>query len=405
MMSTATGSATSRLDMRLLSTISHLDLTTVVDFMSDNFGVTVKIDGDLALFKYDQIAAVWKHPETHECRGLILRYTATGWVIVSRPFDKFFNLSEGYSPIFDQKKFENQVDDLFLVEKVDGSCIQLWHDDVQNRWRISTLGSINTMPIHGGQKTFDDLFWGLARLDETKLDTDVTYIFELWTPLNQIVTDYGDDRLTLLGARQKLTGVFLDRTQTHASVFAGTGVDLPIVTPCRVAGSTQDEVLRWVEQQTSSVLPGTNPEGFVLTSKDGVPLAKVKTRAYLALHKFGGGDYSHAINCVIDAFFAGVLDDVYADLGPRVREFADNLREKAGQQMRTWVHQLHELMHACTPGMSRKDFALLVQKVDPRIKAFCFSNIEKLQSGSPEIPDLFDDWMKDNYQKFYWKDV
>ena len=83
----------------------------------------------------------------------------------------------------------------------------------------------------------------------------------------------------------------------------------------------------------------------------------------------------------------------------------DNLREKAGQQMRTWVHQLHELMHACTPGMSRKDFALLVQKVDPRIKAFCFSNIEKLQSGSPEIPDLFDDWMKDNYQKFYWKDV
>lgn len=97
------------------------DKRIVSDFM-EKFGVNVKQEDDLYLFKYGMISVKWDDV-THECRGAILRPTKKGWEFLARPFDKFFNQHEGHCPVFEAKEFERRMDNLRLVEKADGSCI------------------------------------------------------------------------------------------------------------------------------------------------------------------------------------------------------------------------------------------------------------------------------------------
>lgn len=60
---------------------------------------------------------------------------------------------------------------------------------------------------------FEDAFWDLLCKDEAALsvldsvfDKERTYLFELCTQTNRVVTKYSEDKLFLIGSRHRATG-------------------------------------------------------------------------------------------------------------------------------------------------------------------------------------------------------
>jgi hypothetical protein len=49
-----------------------------------------------------------------------------GWVIVGRPFEKFFNQQESECPVASAKVFDANCSSFGMAEKADGTCIQFW---------------------------------------------------------------------------------------------------------------------------------------------------------------------------------------------------------------------------------------------------------------------------------------
>lgn len=158
-------------------------------------GVNTQIEGCYYQFKYEMLMAVNNWNDINGmCRGLILKRTQDQWKIVSLPFFKFFNQIEHECPVSRKEAFQLFSPRMSFIEKADGTGIQLWHDE--GKWRASTLGKITN-------DEFDDLFWGLFEKDDLNvLDHQVTYLFELCTEKNRIVTKYTKDKLFLLGGRR-----------------------------------------------------------------------------------------------------------------------------------------------------------------------------------------------------------
>lgn len=114
---------------------------------------------------------------TMQCRGLILGEDNR---LVSRPFKKFFNLSE-LSP---DQPLPNLPYEIF--KKYDGSClISYWRGD---RVYWATRGSFTSDQA----KWANELWERKYKFEEVFLSPHMTYVAELIVPQNRIVVDYGD---------------------------------------------------------------------------------------------------------------------------------------------------------------------------------------------------------------------
>lgn len=393
---------TDHLNKNFVTTSLWSQEVLVERFMA-NFGVNVKVENDLFLFKYDQIAANWQKDLTRECRGVILRKSVNGWVVVSRPFDKFFNQHEGHSGIHDEKSFNAACSGFEFHEKGDGTCIQMWFDNVKRIWRASTLGTIT--PGQVGDipgLTFDQLFWETMEkngFDQSKLtesDRDYTFIFELCCAENRILTKYSHNKIFLLAARNKATGEYVSFEEFADRLHASK----PTVNKFADLGITTLEQARdWVEAQSKNIdLYGEYPEGFVIY-KNGTPVAKMKNRDYVDKHHaIGAGDILHTRNVVIERFFAGTLDDLMDVLVDSMKEYAERIRD-------WWIERSAENMVVCQELRkhdfeTQKDFALYVQHHAPKqFAAFYFSNKDDILAGYVITP-LLNKWIQDNWKKF-----
>ncbi len=377
----------------------------------EKFGVVVRNEGDLYLFKYHQMDANWTEPLTSECRGTIARRSLGAWELVSRPFDKFFNLDQGRCPVFEQKELEARLPECSLAEKADGTCIQLWWDYVQGSWRASTLGTITTGCVPEEDYTFADLFWtvsGIARTN-TFLKRDTTYIFELCCDENRIVTKYEVNQVMLLGARSVRCGTHLDQEDLGELVKILWRTDtiwsyhIPIA--CLDIYS-RDDLITYVESESKKDQPGVKyPEGYVLYDPDGVPLAKLKNQRYLALHHTSGGDIGCSKNKIIDAVFLGFIDDIYEPLTDRLKAFADVVQIWA-RELRSRTHVASIALEVSGPYENRKAVAMAIKKIDlpGPVRGFFFRNIQGYLDGSmSDFDDRFNAWLKVNYSKFDWK--
>jgi hypothetical protein len=158
---------------------------------------------NLYQFRYDMLKAKFHNKEVQESRGIILDRD-NKWSIVSYPFDKFFNLGEGFAPKIDW-------DSARAVEKLDGTCAILYYYE---GWRVSTLG----MPGAGGEVsenrdlTFAELFWEVWNANNYDLpdNTSNTYVFELMSNENKIVVLHEKPRLVLIGVRNNIHGTELN---------------------------------------------------------------------------------------------------------------------------------------------------------------------------------------------------
>jgi hypothetical protein len=383
------------------------------DFM-EKFGVTVKQEDNLLLFKYNMLAAKFTRDITWGCRGHIVRRKENSFEFVCRPFDKFFNQHEGWCPIFDPKEFSAIANCLRFVEKADGTCIPVWYDEEQDRWRVSTLGMISTGQVQDFGITFEDLFWKTINIPYENfvkhLDKSNTYVFELCCPENRILTKYDSPKLFLLSIRNKDYGTYLD-PETNEDLILNLNEEgaSSVVNPIsyffyQIDIETVDDAKLYVQKASAEVEKyGEYPEGFVIYH--GLkPIAKMKNAQYVSLHHVSGGDILHTKNVIIDSFFGGTLDDIYDHLVDAMQEFAESLKDKVSKQFLDVRKALKEIKGGTYE--TQKDYALAVQKyVDSKYWPFFFQNKELILSGEEDDFDLFTKWISLHYAKFmdYWK--
>lgn len=259
--------------------------------LKERYGIksTVYDEYGLVVLNYDQIDSA-KHKFEKvvcECRSLVLAlpyedyqvpsFVAEGtedhyrsqFQVVSRAFDRFFNEGE--------KKIPCKVDKLSFHEKLDGSLVTLFSHD--GYWFYRTKSMI--MPensINGFDKTWRELIeeaLGWEHLPLRSLSEGVSYIFEVVSPENRVVTRYNKPEAFLLAMRSS-EGIYavdwvVKETAEKYNWSLPKTFSFNSWEDCKVAAKE----LRNLE------------EGYVGYLK-GVPTVKVKNPAYVAAHHMRG---------------------------------------------------------------------------------------------------------------------
>lgn len=261
----------------------------------------VKEQGNLVLFKYNQIERDWTQPALWDCRGLILD-SADNWNVVAYPYRKFFNLGEGYGQEIDMTSAK-------IYTKSDGSLITLyWYKD---KWNVATTGTIDaSSDANAGQYTFADLFWKAAEVvygsvEEfiSRIDTNFNYMFELMTPYNLVVTLHSDFKLELHGARDMRTWKEVDIESITNLVKVKTCDDIKSIEDIYASF----EGMTWQE------------EGYIICDKN-FNRVKIKNPAYVAAHHIATGQSPYFIMSIVKA---NELDEFLVYFPTRKDEFYD----------------------------------------------------------------------------------
>lgn len=254
-----------------------------IDFLKDNgiealrteLAITVKEVDDLLVLNYNQIESPKTHPIVVECRSLILD---TDFKIVSRSFDRFFNLGEAPDT---QSHLDWNIAEAH--EKVDGSLIKIYHH--RGAWHIAT----RSMPYAEGACQFGPTFrelvlralgvqeHGFQFLCDMNLEPHLTYMCELTCAENRVVKVYEGYTLHFLSAR----------ANTSRGWFVTDGSDA--ISMERMGVKRKPALKFESEDAVREAVRGLKnlDEGYVIY-QHGIPVCKVKSPAYLAVHAIKG---------------------------------------------------------------------------------------------------------------------
>lgn len=263
---------------------------------------------------YDQLSARNNDPLACQCRGLILRELTLD--VVAYPFDRFFNEGQDEAAEIDWStaRFE---------EKLDGTLLIVYWDDVANRWMCGTRNMCEAQGNINGAGTFAELA-DVAALEAGVGATDLnsllegialnrrnTYMMELTGPHNTIVCQYRALGLTLLGARSLDTFEELDPTLFEVNM------GLPTVATWSFSSLAElTEVIRTWDPR--------DHEGVVI--KDArFNRIKVKSPAYVAA-AHASESLGNSWRAVCDAILTGIADDLIGIVPPLVEERINRLR-------------------------------------------------------------------------------
>jgi len=309
-----------------------------------------------ASFNYDQIEARDSDLLAQQCRGLILR-TANGspmvddqplgeTVILARPFFRFFNVGQEAAATVNLEHAETTV-----FEKLDGTLCIVHFDDVHGEWHVATRAvSEANLPVNGWDAyTFRTLF-EKALKDTNKaefgewvkgLDRSHTYMFELCTPMNQVVVQHNDFSVTLIGCRQTHTG------QEFWPHTIAPHIDVPSVARHRFGNP--NEMLEFVRERDPRKFEG------VVACQETAPgvfhRVKIKNAQYLAYPRLK--DSMSSPRNVMLLIIGENLDDALQVMPDDIKERA--LRMQEG--LRRMIHSYREDYEALT-----KEVASLTQE-------------------------------------------
>lgn len=112
-----------------------------LNILTNVYKIDAVSDGDLVSLKYSQIESPMHEPIVQQCRGMVVdaaRRRVLGW-----SYNKFWNLGEALAALIDWSTAR-------VLEKLDGSLMQLFHDGAD--WRVSSSGH----PTAGGSFGSDE---------------------------------------------------------------------------------------------------------------------------------------------------------------------------------------------------------------------------------------------------------
>ena len=240
------------------------------------------------LLKYDQLVSptLMSLPEMQDCRGIILEKGT--WNVMSLAFRKFFNSEEGNAAKIDWNTAQ-------VLEKLDGTMIQVYYDWHDMTWYAGTTGTANgegEVNNKNGTK-FNELFWDTVNNKYTfnvcLLNKDYIYVFELTTPYNIVVKPHGESSATLLAVRNRNTLVELSGRDLEMTAVS---LDIPLVKSYDLNAKNVGHLLKTFEGMPWS------EEGYVV--RDGNDnRVKVKNPAYVAVHHLKGKTAEHNILTIV----------------------------------------------------------------------------------------------------------
>lgn len=240
------------------------------------------------LLKYDQLVSptLMALPEMQDCRGLVLEKGT--WKVMSLAFRKFFNSQEGNAAKIDWNTAS-------VLEKLDGTLIQVYWDWNENKWFAGTTGTAEGEGEVNNKMgtTFNDLFWDTVNnkysFNDCLLDKDHIYVFELTTPYNIVVKPHGESSATILTVRNRETLVELSGKDLE---MVAISLGLPLVKKFDLNAKDVGALLRTFEGMPWS------EEGYVVVDAD-FNRVKIKNPAYLAVHHLKGKTAEHNILTIV----------------------------------------------------------------------------------------------------------
>jgi len=250
------------------------------------FKLKVKVYDKKIILKYDQIESDMSHLEVQECRGLILEKDTLN--IMAMSFYKFFNHGETHAAKIDWNTAQ-------VLEKVDGSMLQVYWDWHANKWFAATTGTAEGEGEVNNKigTTFNELFWNTINnkytFNECLLNKDLIYVFELTTPYNIVVKPHGESSATLLTVRNRKTLVELSRRDLE---MVGISLDIPVVKSYDLNTKNFGDLIRTFEGMPWS------EEGYVVVDAN-FNRVKIKNPAYLAVHHLKGKTAEHNILTIV----------------------------------------------------------------------------------------------------------
>lgn len=202
-----------------------------------------------------------------ECRGIAFN-NKTG-AIVSRPFEKFFNLNE---------KPETNIDvvDLseshLVMEKVDGSMIRIFSVEPGGELKFGTKRGETDISADAERYARNVLGTEFLDWNRTVVDCGFTPIYEWVAPQNRIVIDYDIEQLVLLAVRENITGRYLSDLRQFGFPPCVPRPDVLSI------GNTMNDMV-------NAVRGFTDKEGIVLYFPEKNKRIKVKSDWYVSAHR------------------------------------------------------------------------------------------------------------------------
>lgn len=330
-------------------------------------------DGSKASLNYDQIAIKNGDLLAEQCRGLIVRVNPDGTHgLLAWPMSRFYNEGDHHA-----SEVNWQDPELKIYEKLDGTMCVLYFDPLKSDWFIATRSVPEAdLPLSGGVMTsenitFSQLFW--RALDATlnaqnlvpdasgllpdatsvemwkkKLCRQITYVFELTSPLNRVVVKYDVERVTLIALRDLNTG-----RECHDVEWYGRELGVPTPKTWKLGNASA------VHAFVSSCNPA-ELEGAVACDSSGRRV-KVKSKAWVLASRSKDSVMTSrrgALESVLD----GSIDDVIPLVAWEVGCELVKLRAKTREYFKGVDERFKQYMDESSG--SRKTFAGFVMTND-----------------------------------------
>ena len=285
--------------------------------LEERYAIKSRIYKDLGLvvLNYNQINSPKFDEITKECRSLVLGLPVwdttsqtpsglvclDGFYVVSRAFDRFFNHTEDPSQELDFSK-------VVFHDKLDGSLVSLFHH--RGKWLYRTKSMIMPVDtINGLDVTWKDLIEEALYIEGALpyLNKDWTFIFEVVSPYNRIVTRYEKPQAYLLAIRNNLNGDYAQAGYIKEACYFVDKWELPKV----FIFDTVDSCLQGAKDRPNL------EEGYV-GYLNGVPVVKVKNPAYVVAHHIRG-EGTLTPKRIVDLILIGEVDE-YLSIFPEDTE-------------------------------------------------------------------------------------
>ena len=287
-----------------------------------------------------------------ECRGI--KFCSKTGNILSRPYQKFFNVQEKYETFLENIDFSKPH---IVLEKLDGSMIHNLCHDGKIEW-LTKMGAEDfnnsVSEFVKNRKNYEDFVWHLH-------NQGYTIIFE-WCSSSieqRIVITHKEDNLILTAIRSNLSGKYMNYPEM---VKLAKIYDIPIVPAVEV------DFINNPQGSINEIRKWEGREGVVIRFDD--EMIKIKGDQYVSIHK--NKDLISSEKAVAELIVNNGIDDVKPFLLPddleTVNEYEDALVERIkilGESLYNWITKYESL--------TRKDFAITYSiNFKPLMKAMIF---------------------------------
>jgi hypothetical protein len=289
------------------------------------FNLKTRVYDKKVLLKYDQLSSptLMANKEVQECRGLILEKGT--WKVMSLAFTKFFNSEEGNA-----HKIEWDI--AHVLEKLDGSCIQVYWDWNKQEWFAATTGTAEGEGEVNNKlgTTFNQLFWNTVTekydFKKENLNKLFCYVFELTTPYNIVVKPHGESAASLLMVRNLLT---LEEVPFEALTGIADSLGVPRVKSYDLNAKNVGALLRTFETMV------WHDEGYVVVDAN-FNRVKIKNPAYVAVHHLKGKTAEHNIMTIVKTNEIEEFAATFPDRKDELYKLKENYDKLTAELNDTW---------------------------------------------------------------------